>query len=137
MNPDFWQQYFTGGGGTPNLGELIAGVQMPQPPQMPGGMPGAMPSVMPGMMPGAAVAPGAAPQAAGFNPQAIGQMLQGVQRPAPVAPLMSGGVSGAQKAPEMGVHAGQQSAMMTALMKLLQGRQNPMVAPSLGALISR
>lgn len=64
----------------------------------------------------AMVAPGGAPAAAA-GPD-IMQMLGQVKTPAPVAPIMSAGVSGSQKAPEMQV--GQQnSAIQQAVMKLL------------------
>ena len=85
---------------------------------------------MPGM-PGGPMAPGANPMAS------LGQVLQGVQRPQAQAPLMSGGVSGSQKAPEAAIRGGQSGAQLQALLAMLQGRQQPLTVPTLGQLIGR
>lgn len=116
----------------------LAGLGIPSPmpgittgPNVADFMPGAAPTAAPPMMPGAGagMAPGAAP--------GLGQVLQAVQRPQAQAPLMSGGVHGAQKAPDAKVDAGTQSSVAQLLMQLLQARQSPMTVPTLGQLIGR
>lgn len=108
-----------------------------------------VPTAVPGVTVGPSVAdfmspqggvPQAAPPAAPQMPpnmQGMGQMLQAVQRPQPQAPLMAGGVHGAQKAPDAKVDAGSQSAVTQMLMQLLQSRQPPLTVPTLGQLIGR
>lgn len=116
----------------PSLGEIIAGA--------PGvnALAQASPTTLgaagvPGM-PGGPMAPGMS----GANPIAsLGQVLQGVQRPQAQAPLMSGGVSGSQKAPEAAIRGGQSGAQLQALLAMLQGRQQPLTVPTLGQLIGR
>lgn len=90
----------------------------------------------PSMMPGAAPAGGA-------DPQKIMQALQGFKGPGPVKPIMDGGVSGSQKAPDANMNA--QSAGSQQIAQLLQtlmqaGGPGPAggpvrQTPNLGALI--
>jgi hypothetical protein len=65
--------------------------------------------------------------------------LQGVKAPQATPPIMSGGVSGSQKAPEVNVGArGGGSAVNDAILRLIMGgtaRQNPLTVPSLGGMI--
>lgn len=118
----------------------LAGLGIPSPvpgittgPTVADFMPGAASNAAPPMMPGAGagMASGAAPM------PGLGQVLQAVQRPQAQAPLMSGGVHGAQKAPDAKVSAGTQSSVAQLLMQLLQARQSPMTVPTLGQLIGR
>lgn len=115
----------------------LAGLGIPSP--VPGVTTG--PSVADFMQPGAAPMAGSpAPMAPGMAPGAapgLGQVLQAVQRPQAQAPLMSGGVHGAQKAPDAKVDAGTQSSVAQMLMQLLQARQSPLTVPTLGQLIGR
>lgn len=74
------------------------------------------------------------PAAGGMGGGDIGQMLKGFKAPEQQKPIMNAGVSGAQKAPEIGGGAGRASTAM--LMQLLQQAQPQQITqvPNLGAL---
>jgi len=93
------------------------------------------------VMPAAAAA--AEPQVAGAlqevvpqaNPLAgIGAKLQGVKAPNPVAPVMSGGVAGGVKPPEVAAMKAGSPAIQALMQALLTRSQGPAV-PGLGELI--
>lgn len=92
-------------------------------------------------------APQATPQAAPQAPALAGQpdltklalaANQGVKTPEPVKPIMSGGVAGGVKAPEMGGKVQANAPAVQALMAALTGQgatSDPLRVPSLGALM--
>lgn len=86
-------------------------------------------SVNPTAAPGTGAPPGA-------QMPFLGSMLQGVKTPTAPTPIMSGGVAGSQKAPDMNVRTGQ-GALSAEIMKLISGagNQNPLRVPALGSLI--
>ena len=63
--------------------------------------------------------------------------MQGVKAPAPVTPIMSGGVAGGVKPPQVNENIAKQgNPAITALMQaLLAGRGGAPAVPSLGALV--
>lgn len=112
--------------GKPEMGAMIYGEQ-------------AGPPVPPGVGPaGTGPSGNVAGAAGGLNPQMLAA-LQGVKAPAPIQPIMNGGVTGGVKAPDQDLkNMGSGSGAIQALMaSLLQPRQNPLTVPNLGSLIGR
>lgn len=63
-------------------------------------------------------------------------MLKGFKAPEQPKPIMNAGVSGAQKAPELGVKGGADlMTQMLAMLQQAQSRQNPLTVPGLGAML--
>lgn len=85
-------------------------------------------------MPGGA--PGAAPAAPGGDLMSQLNSLKGIKAPEPVKPIMSAGVSGAQKAPEVKVAGAPSMAIQALLAQAMgQGRPDPLRVPGLGPLL--
>lgn len=72
----------------------------------------------------------AGPTKVGYNPG-----LQGVKAPAPIQPIMSGGVTGGVRAPEMTAKMGNGSAAIQALMAALLGGPAPERVGTLGSYV--
>ena len=89
-----------------------------------------------GMNLGSMVNPGQ-PQAQkpGGNPLQALAGMQGVQAPKPVQPIMSGGVAGGVKPPEVNAKMGSGSPAIAALMQALLERKSAPAVPSLGAMV--
>ena len=160
MDPFTIQQIIAAAQQQPDAIARMLAMQGVEPPQMaapieatgtaPGGLPpAAAPMVQPvappvpvPMVPPGMPAVGMDPAGGQNNPAAQLNQLFGVAGKLPMAsadqkPIMSGGVSNAQKAPEMGKVAGAAGAASPELIMkmLLGGGQNPLRVPQLGALM--
>ncbi len=115
------------GGPKPGVGEMLMGGG-----QGAGPMAGQAPQIGPWET---AVNP--APPAAGAqNPAMALAALQGMQAPKPITPIMTGGVTGGVKPPEVNAAGLKQgSPAITALMQALLQHQAGPTVPNLGALV--
>ena len=76
------------------------------------------------------------PAATPIGPSAANAGLQGIKAPAAIQPIMSGGVAGGVKPPELTAKMGQGSPAIQSLMAaLLSGRGGEMPVPTLGSYI--
>lgn len=111
------------------------GVPVPQLPSttgIPVTVPGTAPQQAPAQPAVAGSLQQAQPQAAGSNPLSV---LAGVKAPAPVQPIMNGGVTGGVKAPEVASATKVGSPAIDALMAALLGRSPTPQVPTLGDYI--
>ena len=81
---------------------------------------------------GSMINPGQKP---GGNPLQALAGMQGVTAPKPITPIMSGGVAGGVKPPEVNAKMGSGSPAIAALMQALLERKSAPAVPSLGAMV--
>lgn len=133
--------------GGPGLGEMMPGDVL-QGAVAPGSSPALMPAAAATAGPQGAMGGQVVPEPSGLGGPggALGTSdmaklaLAGMQaaKPAPIMPIMNGGVSGGVKPPEVSAGVkGAQAPAINALMQALLQRSSPSVAPGLGALLPR
>jgi hypothetical protein len=146
MNPMLMGLMAMMGNSNPDLFAQAMASQGVSPGMLGGGMPGYAPDdplqslfagggSVPQTMPGAPTMPSAPAASAAASPLSG---LQGVKAPEQAKPVFSGGVSGAQGAPQM--KAVGSSSVQDLISQLMLGRggeagQNPLRVPDLGALL--
>ena len=74
-------------------------------------------------------------QKPGGNPLQALAGMQGAVAPKPITPIMSGGVAGGVKPPEVNAKMGSGSPAIAALMQALLERKSAPAVPSLGAMV--